>query len=131
MKLNDIELVGYSTSGHIVTFTLGCDFSQALALDGEELTVKDGGTDMAVFGGYKLLSLENSGEYTVARFGLKLEPNTEATISALQKNLGIAESSIKSTATKADSAQSQIADLTDHLNAYGEAIEELATQVLA
>ena len=136
MELNEITCIGYKQTGNTVYFDLECDFETANALDGEELKVTADGEDMAVFGGYQLVGLEKSGEYTRAKFAQALEPNTEQVLSAIQKNLEIAnknltsnEKKTQSAQTSADSANKSASDAREIADANAAAIIELAEAV--
>ena len=138
MELNEITCIGYKQTGNTVYFDLECDFETANALDGEELKVTADGEDMAVFGGYQLVGLEKDGEYTRAKFAQALEPNTEQVLSAIQKNLEIAnknltanEKKTQSAQTSADSANKSASDAREIADANAAAILEMAEIVYA
>lgn len=137
MKLNGIECVGYEQVGNTAKFLLKCDLADALTIEGE-LKVTDEKTDIAVFGGYQVTGVEKSGENTLAKFAMKLEPNIEETVNAILKQQNINASNITKVEMRtdqaqstADNAQSSIASISEALEAYGEAIEELATATLS
>lgn len=138
MELNGIDLIGYETVGNTASFVLDCGLSEAIALDGQELRVAEGGDDTAVFGGYRLTGVERTFDgRTRASFSLALEPNVEQLVTALRQDLSIKGRAIEEADGKAADAQSKAqgaVDRTDEMatqiEAYGEAIEELAAQVL-
>lgn len=80
MKLNGIELGGYSARGDEATFSLdGCTIEQAAAIDGETLTVTDdGGETVEVFEGYAVASVAVSGESVRVRAIRRVEESAEA-----------------------------------------------------
>lgn len=137
MELNGITCKGYQQIGNTVSFLLDCDFDTAIAIDGTKLTVTADGEDVAVFGGYELTGVERETEGTRARYAMALEANVEAAYKAVAENYTItkkaadkAETSAASAQSTATSALNQATDLSSQLEAYGQAIEELATQVL-
>ena len=138
MELNGITCIGYKPTGNVVAFDLDCEFADALALDGQELKVTADDADVAVFGGYRLLSLEVNGDYTRARFGVKLEPNVEATVDEIQQNVEIvrkaastADNKAKTAQASANSAATSANDAREIADANAAAIEELAATVFA
>ena len=138
MQLNGIDLIGYNADGNVVSFLLDCDFSGAEALDGQELRVTGDAGDIEVFGGYQLLGVRHDGDRVLATFMQALEPNTAQAISALQRNMTIANDAIAGAVGDAASAQ-QAADeageaaatATDLAEVNAAAIEEIAATVFA
>ena len=151
MKLNGITCADYQLNGSIVYFILDTDFKTAAELEGESLLVKDGNSKVAEFGGFHLTGIENYADGMLkASFARTLEPNTEQVLNELLTNLSIANKNIeknKSSIDKvsqdasianntavtandsANSAINSITELTDQMDIYAGAIEELATMI--
>ena len=149
MQLNGIDLIGYDHTRDTLTAVLDTDYATILPLDGQELKVTEGESDIAVFGGYHLTGMElMDNEYIRATFVIKIEPNIEQAIESINKNIEIHKSLIEqanqnnnltekkadSAQTSADNAQSSadianngVATLTDDVDIYGGAIEELGS----
>lgn len=87
MQLNGIELSTYSEQGNEVTFLLACSLFDALALDGQTLTITSQGEPYKVFAGYSVMSVGVQGEYTSMRCMRKLDEATEAAINGLDANV--------------------------------------------
>lgn len=83
MYLNNIELSTFSEQGNEVTFLLACSLLDALALDGQTLTIVADGEPYKVFAGYSVVSVGVQGEYTAMRCMRKLDEATEAAINGL------------------------------------------------
>ena len=148
MQLNGIQLIGYDHHRDVLTVVLECDFDTVLKLDGQDLTIAEGETDLAVFGGYHLTGMRLVDSNRVqATFMIKLEPNVEQTVLAINKNIDLmktglsANNELVSEATgiantakvsaeeaqgKADKATEGITSLTDDVDIYGGAIEEIS-----
>ncbi|MBQ9784298.1 MAG: hypothetical protein IJW29_02235 [Clostridia bacterium] len=87
MQLNNIELSTFSEQGNEVTFLLACSLFDALALDGQTLTITSQGETYKVFAGYSVMSVGVQGEYTAMRCVRKLDEATEAAIAGLDANV--------------------------------------------
>lgn len=138
MKLNDIELVGFApadataVAGNTVSFVLVSDIAGATALDGQELKVTDGETDIAVFGGYELTGVERvSSDHVRATFARALEPNTAQAIQAIEKNAVIANVNINNATVTANAANAAAAAASNMAEVNAAAIEEIAATVFA
>lgn len=136
MQLNTIPLISYEQKDAGAAFVLQCSFADALALDGQELSLTDGDTQLAVYGGYHIVGLEYTAEgYTRAAFFKVIDPDTQQSISALEANLGITNRNLNATNDNLEAAQSQIAVNAESaqklIEANAAAIEELATAVYA
>lgn len=129
MELNGINCIGYEQIGNTVKITLACTMQQALDIDASELKITEQGEDIAVFGGYELTGVSKSGEYVNAIFAKELEANTAQTLSALEQNLAIANKKITVTQTTATATNKQVGEISTQLEAYGQAIEELAQSI--
>ena len=151
MKLNDIVCADYQLNGSIVYFILDTDFKTAAALEGETLLIKDGNSKVAEFGGFHLTGIENYADGMLkVTFARTLEPNTEQVISELLTNLDVANKNIEknkdsiskvsqdasiannTAVTANDSASSALNglnDLSDQMDVYAGAIEELAIMI--
>ena len=149
MQLNGIDLIGYDHTRDTLTAVLDTDYATILPLDGQELKVTEGESDIAVFGGYHLTGMElMDNEYIRATFVIKIEPNIEQAIESINKNIEInqrdikqvqsrastiesevrtAQSSANSAQSSADNANDGVATLTDDIDIYGGAIEELGS----
>ena len=140
MKLNDtINVRGYRQKGIQVYLLLECSFKEAVALDGQDLILSDDFGPKFTFKGYALGSVERASEdSTNVRFFKKLEPSIQSAIEEVESNvsnLRLRVDSTGSTATSAYSTASEakvdIVSLRSELEAYGDAIDEMATQVFA
>lgn len=131
MELNGIVLVGYTaTDGVTARFVLKTDMATAIALDGEELKVTANGSDVEVFGGYQLSSVEQMEAGKVrAKFARKLEANVSQAIEAIEANAEIANRNIDGATVTANAANAVASDASTLANANAEAIEELAAAV--
>ena len=132
MQLNGIDLIGYNHHGTILETVLDTDFATANKLDGKELKVTEGDSDIQVFGGYRLTSLKVRPDgKTEAIFVIKVEPNISQAISSIQKDLDIRKRDIQNVQNSTNSTASTVADLSDTVEVYAAAIEELSTQVFS
>ena len=111
MKLNGIELGGYSARGDEVTFSLsGTTIEEAAALDGETLTVTgDEGEAVEVFEGYVFASVALSGNSVRVRAIRRVEESAEQAIHALEENVRIVRETATATQAVANEAK-QAAD---------------------
>ena len=119
MKLNGIGLVSYKEKANEVTFTLECGLADALALDGQKLTITSQDSDYKVYAGYNVMSVGIQGEYTQMRAYRKLEPDTAAAINAADANANAA-------IARADALAAENAELQAQVEEQAGAITELA-----
>lgn len=89
-KLNGLDCGGWQVKGaDVVEFSMVCAYAEVSGLKGaESLKVTDGGgTELADFSGYELVSQWESNGAVRARFLRKLDANTEAAIRSLEANM--------------------------------------------
>lgn len=86
MQLNTIPLSTYNPKANEATFLLSCTLAEALALDGQTLTVTSGERTVAVFAGYAVTAVETAGEYTRMTACRKLDEAMAAAITGLDAN---------------------------------------------
>ena len=87
MQLNSIELISYDARANEAKFVLDCGLADALALDGETLTITSGEKEVAVFAGYGVTGVEIAGEYVRMTACRKLDEATAAAIEGLDANV--------------------------------------------
>lgn len=89
--LNGFNLISYSPIKNQVTFVLdGVTLTDALSLNGSTLTVSDEETDIAIFDGYTIVSLEISevdSNQVIVRASRKLDERIDEAISGLDANV--------------------------------------------
>ena len=87
MQLNNIDLISYDARANVATFVLSCSLADALALDGQQLTITSGSQEVAVFAGYSVTGVEIAGDYVRMTACRKLDEATEAAINGLDANV--------------------------------------------
>lgn len=93
MQLNSIDLISYAEKSNEVTFVLACSLLDALALNGQTLTItNEQGETYKVFAGYSVMSVGVQGEYTSMRCMRKLDDATAEAIKGLDANVAALES---------------------------------------
>ena len=116
MDLNGISLISYDdTRPNGCVFILEGTLQEALALDGQTLTIEANKQTVAVFAGHAVTGVAQQGDYVRMTTARKLEASTEAAITAIEANV------------KAVGHAQSIADLQMQVDDQASAIEELGT----
>lgn len=125
MKLNGIELGGYSVRADEATFSLvGATIEEGAALDGETLTVTDdGGEAVEVFQGYAVASVSVASGSVRVRAIRRIEESSEAAISALEENVRL----VRETATAAQAVANEAKQTVEGANGSTVQLASLAT----
>lgn len=94
MKLNSYELYRYDVHNDTAVFLVGCGMSEAISLQGQDLVINDGESDIAVYSGYTLTRIEKDPslceiERTYIYAERKLDDTTKDVISGLEKSLAL------------------------------------------
>ncbi len=126
MDLNGISLISYDdTRPNGCVFILEGTLHEALALDGQTLTVSANKQTVAVFAGHAVTGVTQQGDYVRMTTARKLDESTEAAITALEANVkAVRESNERNTETASEQAQA-ITDLQSQMDDQASAIEEL------
>ena len=112
MQLNGISLISYDENGNQPTFVLECDLKTALDLDGQTLTITAGKDEVAVFTGYRVLSVAQVGKYTHLRAMRTLDPDTAGAISDLQSRYEALKAGVDANTAKLADTDKKVADTT-------------------
>ena len=126
MDLNGISLIRYDdTRPNGCVFILEGTLQEALALDGQTLTIEANKQTVAVFAGHAVTGVAQQGDYVRMTTARKLEASTEAAITAIEANVkAVREAGERNEQTAVGHAQS-IADLQMQVDDQASAIEEL------
>lgn len=117
MKLNNLELDNYQSSDNKVTFVLsGEKLSEAVALDGQTLTVTDGEQQVAVFSGYNVVGVYIEFGNTVVNCMRKLDESTEEAITGLDSNVKILTEKVNSAEKNVTALESTVNDVAETAN---------------
>ena len=128
MELNGIGLISYDdTRPNGCVFILEGTLQEALALDGQTLTVSANKQTVAVFAGHAVTGVSQQGGYTRMATARKLEASTEAAITALEANVKAVREAGERNAQAAEGHAQSIADLQSQMDDQASAIEELGT----
>lgn len=106
MKLNGIDLAGYSAKGNEATFTLeGVTMQDALNLNGQTLTVTQDEETYAIYAGYTIVEIEDQADGTIAMRAMrKLNDETEAAIIGLDQSVSLLTAKLDTVETAASDA---------------------------
>lgn len=128
MDLNGISLISYDdTSPNGCVFILEGTLQEALALDGQTLTISANKQTVAVFAGHAVTGVSQQGGYVRMTTARKLDESTEAAITALEANVkAVREANERNEQAASGHAQS-IDDLQSQMDDQASAIEELGT----
>ncbi|MDN0064885.1 hypothetical protein [Collinsella ihumii] len=97
MQLNELEIVGRCADEDRICFELDCDWDDAAALNGQKLTVADGGKTVEEFYGYKLHSIDESSDGTLyCWFALKLDDATKESIAQISESVNSIQKDLQS-----------------------------------
>lgn len=128
MELNGISLISYEDTRPIgCVFILEGTLQEALALDGQTLTISANGQTVAVFAGHAVTGVTQQGDYVRMTTARKLDESTEAAITALEANVKAVREVGERNAQTADGHAQSIADLQTQVDDQASAIEELGT----
>lgn len=128
MELNGISLISYDdTRPNGCVFILEGTLQEALALDGQTLTIEANKQTVAVFAGHAVTGVTQRGDYVRMTTARKLDENTEAAITALKANVKAVREANERNAQTADGHAQSIADLQTQVEDQASAIEELGT----
>lgn len=87
MDLNDIPCGGYGVGKGTVLFSLYDTTVEAVtALDGQKLTLTISDSDVMIFDGYEIVSIEKNSDAVRVRFSKTLDDATAKSIGALEEN---------------------------------------------
>lgn len=87
MDLNDISCGGYGVGKGTVLFSLYDTTVEAVtALDGQKLTLTISDSDVMIFDGYEIVSIEKNSDAVRVRFSKTLDEATTKSIEALEEN---------------------------------------------
>ena len=87
MDLNDISCGGYGVGKGTVLFSLYDTTVEAVtALDGQKLTLTISDSDVMIFDGYEIVSIEKNYDAVRVRFSKTLDEATAKSIGALEEN---------------------------------------------
>lgn len=87
MDLNDIPCGGYSVVKNTVLFSLYGTTVEAVAeLDGQKLSLTISDSDVMIFDGYEIVSIEKNSDAVRVRFSKTLDEATAKPIGALEEN---------------------------------------------
>lgn len=87
MDLNDISCGGYGVGKGTVLFSLYDTTIEAVtALDGQKLTLTISDSDVMIFDGYEIVSIEKNSDAVRVRFSKTLDEATAKSIGALEEN---------------------------------------------
>lgn len=87
MDLNDIPCGGYSVVKNTVLFSLYGTTVEAVAeLDGQKLSLTISDSDVMIFDGYEIVSIEKNSDAVRVRFSKTLDDATAKSIGALEEN---------------------------------------------
>lgn len=128
MDLNGIGLISYDdTRPNGCVFILEGTLQEALALDGQTLTISANRQTVAAFAGHAVTGVSQQGGYVRMTTARKLDEGTEAAITALEANVkAVREANERNAETAEEHAQS-IADLQTQMDDQASAIEELGS----
>lgn len=128
MDLNGISLISYDdTRPNGCVFILEGTLQEALALDGQTLTIGANKQTVAVFAGHAVTGVSQQGDYVRMTTARKLEASTEAAITALEANVKTVREAGERNAEEADAQAQAVADLQSQMDDQASAIEELGT----
>lgn len=107
MKLNGIELGGYSARGDEVKFSLpGASVGDVAGLEGQTLTVTDeDGDPVDVFEGYAVATVSVRADAINVTFARKLSDSTAQAIRALEENVRVVRETATATQAVANEAR--------------------------
>lgn len=137
MKLNELELDNYQSSDNKVTFVLkGEVLSEAVALDGQTLTVTDSEQQIAVFSGYEVVAVYLEFGNTVVGCMRELDESTKEAITGLDSNVKIltekvngAEQNVNDFAEKVTNVEEKVTGVEDNVNTFTEKVTGVETKV--
>lgn len=137
MKLNELELDNYQSSDNKVTFVLtGEVLSDAVALDGQTLTVTDSEQQIAVFSGYEVVAVYLELGNTVVGCMRELDESTKEAITGLDSNVKIltekvngAEQNVKGFTEKVTNVEEKVTGVEDNVNTFTEKVIGVETKV--
>ena len=137
MKLNELELDNYQSSDNKVTFVLtGEVLSDAVALDGQTLTVTDSEQQIAVFSGYEVVAVYLELGNTVVGCMRELDESTKEAITGLDSNVKIltekvngAEQNVKGFTEKVTNVEEKVTGVKDNVNTFTEKVIGVETKV--
>lgn len=137
MKLNELELDNYQSSDNKVTFVLtGEVLSDAVALDGQTLTVTDSEQQIAVFSGYEVVAVYLELGNTVVGCMRELDESTKEAITGLDSNVKIltekvngAEQNVKDFTEKVTNVEEKVTGVEDNVNTFTEKVTGVETKV--
>lgn len=123
MKLNELELDNYQSGDNRVTFVLkGEVLSEAVALDGQTLTVTDDEQQVAVFSGYQVVAAYLELGNTVVNCMRELDNSTKEAITGLDSN-------VKILTEKVNGAEQNVKDFTEKVTNVEKNITKLESTV--
>lgn len=137
MKLNELELDNYQSSDNKVTFVLtGEVLSDAVALDGQTLTVTDSEQQIAVFSGYEVVAVYLELGNTVVGCMRELDESTKEAITGLDSNVKIltekvngAEQNVKDFTEKVTNVEEKVTGVEDNVSTFTEKVTGVETKV--
>lgn len=127
MKLNGLDLISYVDRSNRVQFVLsGSVLDEAVALDGQTLTVTDGEDDeqMAVFAGYNVMSVSLEDMNTVVLCIREIEEAAKDAIVGLDANVKILTQRVDRAEQKVNSAEQNVAQLTNTVGDVAESVSQ-------
>ena len=133
MKLNGIDLAGYSAKGNEATFTLeGVTMQDALNLNGQTLTVTQDEETYAIYAGYTVVEIEDQADGTIAMRAMrKLNDETEAAIIGLDQSVSLLTAKLDTVETAASDAATSATEAkasADNAAAKAEEAKQTAEQ---
>lgn len=134
MQLNGISLISYDDRGNEAYFMLECTLAEALALDGQALTITAGKDVVAAFTGFSVMAVTKTDKYVQLRVMRALSDETAGAIGDLQSRVISLEGTLGTTAEAAAGAQKAADGATTNANdakAAAQAAQKAAGAVTA
>lgn len=125
MKLNELELENYQQQDNKVAFVLkGEMLLDAVEMDGETFTVKEGENEIAVFSGYEIVGVYLEGGNTIVNAMRKLADNSQEAINGLESNMAILTKKVSNAENSMTTVTQGFSDLNSDMESLKKVVEE-------